>query len=141
IGYDPVEYDPALWNRGRVRKLVHIESVPVDLSGDYRPTVELLGGIAATLKVLTAQITARPHPAQAQLVADIRRQHDGLAAEAARHTGMPVHPLQLMHALQGLLDEDTTLCSDIGSFHIWIARHLVAHRPRQIMISNGQQTL
>jgi len=141
IGYDPVEYDPALWNRGRERKLVHIDSVPADLSGDYRPTVELLGGIAATLKVLTAQITARPHPAQAQLVADIRRQHDGLAAEAARHTGMPVHPLQLMHALQGLLDEDTTLCSDIGSFHIWIARHLVAHRPRQIMISNGQQTL
>ena len=29
----------------------------------------------------------------------------------------------------------------MGSFHIWMARHLLAHRPRQIMISNGQQTL
>ena len=29
----------------------------------------------------------------------------------------------------------------MGSFHIWMARHLISHRPRQIMISNGQQTL
>jgi acetolactate synthase-1/2/3 large subunit len=54
---------------------------------------------------------------------------------------MPVHPLRLLHELQGLLDDDATLCSDMGSFHIWMARHLVVHRPRQIMISNGQQTL
>ena len=54
---------------------------------------------------------------------------------------MPVHPLRLVHVLQGLLDEDTILCADMGAFHIWMARHLIAHRPRQILISNGQQTL
>ena len=30
--------------------------------------------------------------------------------------GPPIHPLQLVHALQGLLDEGATLCCDIGSF-------------------------
>jgi acetolactate synthase-1/2/3 large subunit len=54
---------------------------------------------------------------------------------------MPVHPLRLVHALQELTDQDVTVCSDRGSFHIWMARHLLAHRPRQILISNGQQTL
>ena len=29
----------------------------------------------------------------------------------------------------------------MGAFHIWMARHLIVHRPRQILISNGQQTL
>ena len=60
---------------------------------------------------------------------------------SAKRTGTPVHPLRLVHALQGFLDDDTTLCSDMGSFHIWMARHLIVHRPRQMMISNGQQTL
>jgi acetolactate synthase I/II/III large subunit len=141
IGLDPVEYDPALWNRGRSRKLIHIDCVPADISGDYRPDVELLGDNAATLQQLSDAIAARPTPAQAGPLAEIRRAHEGLAAEASAHTGTPVHPLVLIHALQELLDEGATLCSDMGSFHIWIARHLVAHRPRQIMISNGQQTL
>ncbi len=141
IGFDPVEYDPALWNRGRARKLIHIDCVPADISGDYRPDAELLGDIAATLQALTGAIEARPAPAQAELLAEIRQAHEGLSAEARKHAGPPIHPLQIVHALQGLLDEDATLCCDIGSFHIWIARHLTAHRPRQIMFSNGQQTL
>ena len=141
IGFDPVEYDPALWNLGRARMLIHIDCAPADISGDYRPDVELLGDIAATLQALTGVIKVRPSPAGADLLTEIRRAHEGLGAEASRHAGTPIHPLQLVHALQGLLDEDATLCCDIGSFHIWIARHLVAHRPRQIMFSNGQQTL
>ena len=141
IGFDPVEYDPALWNRGRTRKLVHIDCVPVDIDTHYRPDIELVGDIAATLQALAGLVRDRPRPAQAELLSAIRREREGLAATAARHRDAPIHPLQLVHALQGLLDEGATLCSDMGSFHIWMARHLISHRPRQIMISNGQQTL
>jgi acetolactate synthase-1/2/3 large subunit len=34
-----------------------------------------------------------------------------------------------------------TLCLDMGSFHIWLARHLYSFRARQILMTNGQQTL
>jgi acetolactate synthase-1/2/3 large subunit len=34
-----------------------------------------------------------------------------------------------------------TVCLDVGSFHIWLARHLYSFRPRQLLFSNGQQTL
>jgi acetolactate synthase-1/2/3 large subunit len=141
IGFDPVEYDPALWNAGRTRSLIHIDSVQPDIDSHYRPDIELIGDIAATLELMTTRITARPSVSQVALLADIAHERDDLAAQAAKHTGMPVHPLRLLHELQGLLDQDATLCSDMGSFHIWMARHLVVHRPRQIMISNGQQTL
>lgn len=141
IGFDAVEYDPALWNRGKDRKLVHLDCVPADPDRDYRPDVELLGDIAATLTALSACLERRPHPAQTALLAEIADARAQLAAESARRAGMPAHPLRLVHILQGLLDEDTTLCSDMGAFHIWMARHLIAHRPRQILISNGQQTL
>jgi len=47
----------------------------------------------------------------------------------------------LVTELQGILTPDTTLCLDMGSFHLWMARHLYSFRARQILISNGQQTL
>ncbi len=34
-----------------------------------------------------------------------------------------------------------TVCLDMGSFHIWVARYLVSFRPRQLLFTNGQQTL
>jgi acetolactate synthase-1/2/3 large subunit len=141
IGFDPVEYDPALWNAGRTRKLIHLDCVPADPDRHYRPDIELLGDIAASLWAIAPLLKARARPAQAELLAEIAAERAQLAIEAARHTGTPVHPLRLVQALQEIVDQDTTLCSDMGSFHIWMARHLVVHRPRQILISNGQQTL
>ena len=55
--------------------------------------------------------------------------------------GTPIHPLRLAHELQPLLSDDMTLCLDMGSFHIWLARHLYSFRARQILMTNGQQTL
>lgn len=141
IGYDPVEYDPALWNKARKRKLVHVDRVACDADRNFRPDVELTGDIAATLRSLTARLAPRSTPAQADFLAEIARERAAVAADSAKRTGMPVHPLRIVHELQTLLDDGVTLCSDMGSFHIWMARHLIAHRPRQILISNGQQTL
>jgi acetolactate synthase-1/2/3 large subunit len=43
--------------------------------------------------------------------------------------------------LQPFLSSDMTICLDMGSFHLWLARHLYSFKARQILISNGQQTL
>jgi acetolactate synthase I/II/III large subunit len=49
--------------------------------------------------------------------------------------------MRLVHELQRVLSDDMTLCLDMGSFHMWLARHLYSFRARQLLISNGQQTL
>ena len=141
IGFDPVEYDPALWNAGKSRKLIHLDCVPADPDRNYRPDLELLGNISASLWALAPLLKSRARPAQADLLAEIAGERARFASEAARHAGMPVHPMRLVQVLQECLDQDATLCSDMGSFHIWMARHMLVHRPRQILISNGQQTL
>ncbi len=43
--------------------------------------------------------------------------------------------------MQDIVNSDVTLTVDMGSFHIWIARYLYSFRARQVMISNGQQTM
>ncbi|MPT21892.1 MAG: acetolactate synthase AlsS, partial [Starkeya sp.] len=64
-----------------------------------------------------------------------------LAEGAAKRGGVPIHPMRLVHDLQQFLSDDVTVCLDMGSFHLWIARYMYSFRPRQLLISNGQQTL
>jgi len=141
IGYDPIEYEPGLWNRGRARKLIHIDVVGADIDRDYRPSVELVGDIAATLGALSGRLDRQPHPASVELLAEIARDRAEFEQAAIAMRGVPIHPQRLTHELQALLTDDMTLCLDMGSFHIWLARHVTSFRPRQILISNGQQTL
>jgi acetolactate synthase-1/2/3 large subunit len=141
IGYNPVEYEPGLWNNGRKRPLVHIDAVPADIDKDYRPELDLTGDIAATLQALGSRIDRKTPSADAKLLGDIAHDRAQFAEHAAAMNGVPIHPMRLVHELQSLLGDDMTLCLDMGSFHIWLARHLYSFRPRQVLISNGQQTL
>jgi acetolactate synthase-1/2/3 large subunit len=141
IGYNPVEYEPGLWNKVRRRQLVHIDAVPVDIDKDYCPQVELTGDIAATLRGLTILIDRKRASLDAPLLREIGRDRLQFAERAAAMNGVPIHPMRLVHELQRLLRDDMTLCLDIGSFHIWLARHLYSFRARQVLITNGQQTL
>ncbi|MBV8050252.1 MAG: acetolactate synthase AlsS [Acidobacteriaceae bacterium] len=141
IGYDPIEYEPALWNEGRKRNLIHIDQTLCDTDRDYHPQIELTGDIAATLQALTAVVKRRGLTSETVFLKEIARDREEFSKVAAAKTGMPVHPMRLVHELQNLLTDDTTLCSDMGSFHIWLARHLYSFRSRQVLITNGQQTL
>jgi acetolactate synthase-1/2/3 large subunit len=141
VGYNPVEYEPGLWNKGRERQLVHIDAVPAEIDKDYRPQLNLTGDIAATVRALASAIDRRTSSADAKLLHEIARDRTQFAERAAAMNGVPIHPMRLVHELQSLLKDDMTLCLDMGSFHIWLARHLYSFRARQLLISNGQQTL
>jgi acetolactate synthase-1/2/3 large subunit len=142
IGYDPVEYWPSIWNKGNKRPIVHLDALPADIDNSYSPSVELIGDIAATLQLLIPQIShSTPEPSILRLLEKISADREELARSSAALNGTPVHPLRLVSELQKILTPDTTLCLDMGSFHLWMARHLYSFRARQILISNGQQTL
>jgi acetolactate synthase-1/2/3 large subunit len=142
IGYDPVEYWPSIWNKANKRPVVHVDALPADIDNNYCPAVELVGDIAATLRLLTPRIS-RPaiDPSIRNVLDKIAQDRQELARSAAALNGAPIHPLRLVSELQNMLTPDTTLCLDMGSFHLWMARHLYSFRTRQILISNGQQTL
>jgi acetolactate synthase-1/2/3 large subunit len=141
IGYDPIEYEPGLWNQGKKRNLIHIDTTSADIDKDYRPQLELTGNIAATVRVLTDRLDGQALIADAALLSEVARDRAIFAERAAVLNGVPIHPMRLVHELQALLSDDMTLCLDMGSFHIWLARHLYSFRARQILMTNGQQTL
>jgi acetolactate synthase I/II/III large subunit len=142
VGYGPVEYWPLLWNGKSQRKILHIDVLPTDLDNCYSPYVELTGDIAQTLQALTPQLRRMQKSALSQGTLEMISAERRLLSEgAAARDGVPIHPLRLVDELQRFLSSDVTVCLDMGSFHLWIARHLYSFRPRQVLISNGQQTL
>jgi len=94
------------------------------------------------LRLLTPLISHfAPDAEIRQLLYSIVEERKQLATSAEKMNGVPIHPFRLVAELQQLLTPDMTLCSDMGSFHIWLARYLYSFRARQVLISNGQQTL
>jgi acetolactate synthase-1/2/3 large subunit len=142
VGYDPVEYWPSEWNANHKRQIIHIDVLPADLDNSYQPYVELTGDIAQTLNALTPQLSRATKSAlSATILEAIVAERNQLAVESAKRGGTPIHPLRLIYELKQFLSADTTVCLDIGSFQLWIARHLYSFRARQVLITNGQQTL
>jgi acetolactate synthase-1/2/3 large subunit len=127
---------------GSKRKILHIDVLPADLDNCYQPYAELTGDIAQTLEALTPKIQRAQKSALSSSILDaIDAERKRLAKGSAARGGTPIHPLRLVHELQQFLGSDITVCLDMGSFHLWIARHLYSFKPRQVLISNGQQTL
>jgi acetolactate synthase I/II/III large subunit len=142
VGYDPVEYDPSIWNHLRRAKLIHIDSNRADIDSFYSPAVEVLGDVAASLSALLELVRSVVlEPDVEQLLATLSSKRAVRSEDANRYSENPIHPLRIVAELQKWLTDDVTLCVDMGSFHLWIAHFLFSFRARQILISNGQQTL
>ncbi|MCG8708677.1 acetolactate synthase AlsS [Brenneria sp. 4F2] len=142
VGYSPVEYDPVLWNSGKAA-LVHIDVLPANIDSAYLPDVELVGDIAETIDTLTHCILA-PMSLSTQtqaILLDRCQQRRDLATRGMNMRGFAIHPLRLVRAMQDIVNHDVTLCVDMGSFHIWLARYLYSFRARQVLMTNGQQTM
>jgi len=140
VGFNPIEYDPVLWNAGRSRPIVHIDSVLADYDANYAPVVEVYGDIAATVDEMAGKL-AGVTIAKSPLIGAVRTELEEMRKAGASKTGMPVHPLRIVKELEALMSDDVIVALDMGSFHIWIARYLYAFVPEQFLISNGQQTL
>lgn len=142
IGYDAVEYWPSLWNKGKKRPIIHIDATPASVENDYSPVVELIGSIGETLSTLVPLLQrSKLADVSAELLQLIAEDRKRLMGEAATRGGAPIHPLRLVSELQKILTPDVTVCSDMGSFSIYLCRYLFSFRARQFLITNGQQTL
>jgi acetolactate synthase I/II/III large subunit len=142
IGYDAVEYWPSHWNKGKERPIIHIDVVPANIENDYSPAVELVGDMGETLEALAPLLNRSQLAGEsARLLQMIGKDRQRLMADAAKKAGVPIHPLRLISELQKILTPDVTVCSDMGSFSMYLSRYLFSFRARQFLITNGQQTL
>ncbi|QNI06094.1 acetolactate synthase AlsS [Mycobacterium kubicae] len=144
VGFDPVEYDPRLWNDDPDRTIIHVDEVPADLDNHYQPSLELRGDIAATLAELTGLLTGlRLCDAASTAVAQQREALRRIDDEARSHAvgKGALNPAAIVLKVRELIDDDATVACDVGSHYIYTARHFRVYQPRRLLFSDGQQTL
>jgi acetolactate synthase I/II/III large subunit len=144
VGFDPVEYDPRLWNSDPARTLIHIDEIPADIDNRYQPALELRGDIAATLGELIAPLSGLRLSEDARgAIAEQRTALLQINDEARAHpdTEVGVNPAAVVLKIRDLIDDDATIACDIGSHYIYMARHFRVYQPRRLLFSDGQQTL
>jgi acetolactate synthase I/II/III large subunit len=144
IGYDPVEYDPELWNSDVSRPVIHLDALPAQLDNHYQPVLELRGDVAATVSVLASKLGSLRMADDVR--ADIAAQREAMVAiddeaRSGRHGPDGLNPAAVVLQLRDQLDDDATIASDVGSHYIYLGRHLRVYQPRRLLFSNGQQTL
>jgi acetolactate synthase-1/2/3 large subunit len=144
VGYDPVEYDPDIWNADVSRTIVHIDSHPADIDNHYQPTLELRGDVAATVGELVKPLAGvvQSDEAKTDVVAQRRRLADiDDEARKGHHGPQGLNPAAVCLFLRDAIDDETTVACDIGSHSIYMCRHFRVYEPRHLLISDGQQTL
>jgi len=140
VGYDPVEYDPSFWNVGKARIIIHLDNYPCDIDNHYQPELELRGALADTVFALASMLQEQSFARGPDLQAIHVESKALLDPPAPKSNGL-IHPLSIVLGLRSLVDDDTIIASDMGSHHIWMARHFFEFEPRKLLFSNGQQTL
>lgn len=133
VGYDLVEYDPAIWNKGLERSIIHVDEVSSTLDQAYLPTCELIGDIGANLRELGRTENLWGTEANQELM---ERQEKG-----GTLSGSPVHPLRLIYEIRKLIGDEVTVISDVGSHQYWMARNFFCYRPQHFLTSMGFQTM
>jgi len=126
VGYDLVEWAPALWNPKGDKRVVHIDSRPAEVDAAYVIATEVVGEIADSLEALTPLVTARPIPAHTRL--ELRAGGDG---------AFPLWPRRVVADLRAALgDEDVVIC-DVGAHKVWLSRLYPAYAPNTVIVANG----
>jgi acetolactate synthase-1/2/3 large subunit len=151
VGYDPIEYDPEIWNKNSNKKIYHIDNVYSDIDNHYRPHVELVGSITRTIRKTTELLQTEKFELSAEnkdFLAELKTKFENIT-KLFKYNPEITHPLQLMWALRQIIDDesfpevdnDTIVTCDVGSIYIWMARNFKSYEPRKLLFSNGMQTL
>ncbi len=141
VGYDLVEYSPALWNRSGGKKIVHVDFTPAEIDDCYPVEVEIVADVADAMWQLNEAINTRFEErlplfeiaARGSLRQTIL---DDLGAERD-DDAFPIKPQRVLWEAREFLDSGDILLSDVGAHKMWVARYYQCDEPNTCLISNG----
>jgi acetolactate synthase-1/2/3 large subunit len=141
IGFDPIEFDPTSWNDDNDRPIIAIDAQEVSQDRAFLPLAELIGEIGASLEALTPLLNIEMDEAYLSLCKQALLELESTTEQGKQLGGVPVHPLRVIYEIQKAITKDATIALDVGSHYIWMCRYFHTDYAREILVSNGQQTL
>jgi acetolactate synthase I/II/III large subunit len=134
VGYDLVEHSPVNWNPDRDKRIVCIDTAPVEIDEYYLTDIDLIGDIEVTLNRLAEACGTVVEAGGSGRLNEIVLGHFEAARDDDR---FPVTPPRALWEIRQILGPQDILVSDVGLHKLWIARMFPAHEPNTVMIANG----
>jgi acetolactate synthase-1/2/3 large subunit len=140
VGYSITEYPPSLWNRDQDRDILHIDFSPTKTEIFYNPGVELVGDIAASLKLLREALTDYRHDDRAldRARIDLERR---LFVEGADDDAYPLRPRRIVADCRRVLDPADIISLDNGIYKLWFSRHYKTFDIGTFLLDNTLATM
>lgn len=111
---------------GRRMKIIHLDVDPAEIGKNMSASIPIVGDV----KVILQQILELSPTAHPQEVATIRAKRELELRRPLEAPAGTVHPGAVLRALGARLDEDATVCVDVGQNQIWACTHLPLKRGR-----------
>jgi acetolactate synthase I/II/III large subunit len=141
VGYDLVEYAPEFWNRGKKKKIIHIDFDPAEIDNAYIVDVDIAGDVADALWQINEELHARFKKSLPFFDIDkkqkLRNTIDADLTAEADDKGFPMKPQRVLNDLRKALGPSDILLSDVGAHKMWVARYYQCFEPNTCLISNG----
>jgi acetolactate synthase I/II/III large subunit len=136
VGYDLVEHAPVNWNPDNDKRIVCIDTAPVEVDEHFQTEVDLIGD----LEVILTRLAEACGPVVTPGEGGSSRLNEIVMSyfEAAREDGsFPLKPPRALWEIRRALGPQDMLISDVGLHKLWIARMFPAHEPNTVLIANG----
>jgi acetolactate synthase-1/2/3 large subunit len=139
IGYDIVEYPPAVWNAARNKRLIHVDFRAAEPDAYYAPEIEVVGDLAAALDGLRERLAGsiQPHPELGRLRQAIaKRLFDTACSQCWPHT-----PQRIVYDVRAVLDREDFVSLDNGIYKVWFARMYQTFAANTLLLDNALATM
>ena len=141
LGYDMVEYHPALWNPTADKRIVHCDFIPSEIDENYRIETEVVGDLAHCLWMLNERVETLGVDQLDYDHRHTRAARQALTEEFAAYkddaTRGSIRPQKAIWDARQVLGPNDLLLSDVGAHKMWIARYYQCHEPNTCLIPNG----
>lgn len=138
VGYDLVEYPPSGWNKGKDKKIVHIDFLPAVVDQHYELDTEIIGDVAHTLWMMSERLEKDPVKFDLPNQRETRKKMIEKFEQHKDDTGPgPLRPQKVLWDVREVMEPEDILLSDVGSHKMWIAQYYHCDEPNTCHIPNG----
>jgi acetolactate synthase-1/2/3 large subunit len=134
IGYDLVEYAPALWNPDLNKKIIHIDFTTSEVDLHYVPEIEINSDIRETIELLDGMIGANK---KVEYFPALHQELLETFETEGEVNSWPVRPQRVLHAIRKVMGDDDILVSDVGTNKLWVGKFYPVYNNNTLLISNG----
>jgi len=134
VGFDLVEHSPELWNAGRDKRIVNVDSVSAEVDAFLPTEVDLVGDVPRILAWLAEKCGEVESPGGSTRLREVVL---GRFEAAKDDRQFPMQPPRALYEIRQALGREDILVSDVGLHKLWIGRMFPAHEPNTVLIANG----